>query len=57
MGGAPLDLRKFLSEEFRALLSNPSFLYALPGHLLPDAASQQRAGIILERIKRLIVES
>ena len=54
---APDDLRKFLSDEFRALLSNPVFLDALPGHLLPDAASQQRAGLIVERIKRLIVES
>ncbi len=53
---APTDLRKYLSDEFGALLSNRCFLDALPGHLLPDAASQQRAGLILDRIKRLISE-
>lgn len=53
---APTDLRKYLSDEFGALLSNRSFLDALPGHLLPDIASQQRAGLILDRIKRLIFE-
>ena len=38
----PSDLQKYLSDEFRALLSNRDFREALPGHLLPDAASQQR---------------
>jgi hypothetical protein len=54
--GAPADVQKYLSEEFGALLSNRGFVEALPGHLLPDAASQQRAGLILERMKHLIVE-
>ncbi|MFZ1160180.1 MAG: hypothetical protein WAO10_20520 [Candidatus Sulfotelmatobacter sp.] len=39
---APADLQKYLSKEFWALLSNRDFLEALPGHLLPDAASQRR---------------
>ena len=50
---APLDLQKYLSDQFRDLLSNRDFLEALPGHLLPDAASQQRAGIVLGRMQQL----
>jgi len=30
---APLDLQKYLSDEFEALLSNPHFIDALPGFL------------------------
>ena len=52
---ADLPLRQCLSDEFRALLANRDFLEALPGHLLPDAASQQRAGLVVERIKRLVM--
>lgn len=50
----PADLQKYLSDEFGALLSNRDFLDALPGHLLFDAASQQRAGIVLGRMKQLV---
>jgi hypothetical protein len=50
------DLRKYLSDEFSALLSNRNFLEALPGHLLPDAASQQRAGLLIKRMRQLVVE-
>jgi len=39
---APADLQKYRSDQFRALLSNRDSLDALPGRLLPDAASQQR---------------
>jgi hypothetical protein len=53
---APLDLQKYLSNEFEALLSNRDFIDALPGYLTFDTASQQRAGLILERMKRLILE-
>ncbi|MGD0267910.1 MAG: hypothetical protein ABSB14_02515 [Candidatus Sulfotelmatobacter sp.] len=53
---APADLRKYLSDEFGALLSNRDFLEALPGHLLFDAASQQRAGLVLGRMKDLVLE-
>jgi len=53
---APVDLQKYLSDEFGALLSNRNFLDALPGHLLPDIASQQRAGLVLGRIKQLILK-
>jgi predicted nucleotidyltransferase len=40
---APSDLQKHLKDQFADLVSNRDFLEALPGHLLPDAASQQRA--------------
>jgi hypothetical protein len=54
---APADLQKYLSGEFGALLSNRSFLDALPGHMLPDRASQLRAGLILKRLQQLISEA
>jgi hypothetical protein len=53
---APADLHGYLRDEFGALLSNRNFLEALSGHLLPDAASQQRTGLILQRMKRLVAE-
>ncbi|MGB9286512.1 MAG: hypothetical protein WCB59_21055 [Candidatus Sulfotelmatobacter sp.] len=53
---APADLRKYLSKEFGDLLSNRSFLEALPGHLLPDAASQQRLELVQRRMNQLILE-
>ena len=51
---APADLKNYLSDEFRGLLSNRDFLEALPGHLLPDTASQQRLGLLLERIHQIV---
>jgi hypothetical protein len=53
---APADMQKYLSDEFGALSSNRNFLEALPGHLLPDIASQQRAGLVLKRMKQMILE-
>lgn len=53
---ASTELRKYLSDEFGDLLSNRDFLEALPGHLLPDAASQQRLGLVLRRMKDLVRE-
>jgi predicted nucleotidyltransferase len=53
---APADLQKYLSNEFQALLSNRDFLEALPGHLLPDAASQQRMSLVVNRMQQLVVE-
>ena len=48
------DLRQYLSAELRSLLANRAFRDALPGHLLPDAASQQRVTIVLDRIQQII---
>jgi hypothetical protein len=53
---APADLKKYLGDEFAALLLKRDFLEALPGHLLPDAASQRRLSLVMGRIKQLIVE-
>jgi predicted nucleotidyltransferase len=53
---AAADLQKYLSDEFRNLLSNQDFLEALPGHLLPDSASQQRIGLVVERVKKILLE-
>ena len=51
---ANAQLQQYLADEFRALISNRDFLDALPGHLLPDAPSQQRIRIVLESMQRLI---
>jgi predicted nucleotidyltransferase len=53
---ASADLREYLSREFTALLSNRDFLDALPGYLLPDAASQQRLDLVMKRMQQLVVE-
>jgi predicted nucleotidyltransferase len=53
---AESDLQRYLSDEFKALSSKRDFLDALPGHLLPDAASQQRIRLVLERMKNLVLE-
>jgi hypothetical protein len=48
------SLQQYLSDEFRALLSERDFLEALPGHMLPDAVSQQRIRIVLDRMQQII---
>ncbi|MGD1024080.1 MAG: hypothetical protein ABR880_14940 [Candidatus Sulfotelmatobacter sp.] len=53
---ARADVQKYLSDEFGDLLSNRDFLEALPGHLLPDAASQQRLELVRRRMSQLILE-
>ena len=53
---AAADLRRYLSDEFKTLLSSRDFLEALPGHLLSDDSSQQRAGIVMRRMQRLVIE-
>lgn len=53
---SPGELRKYLSDEFHSFLSNRDFLEALPGHLLPDAASQQRLGLVVDRMRQLIIK-
>lgn len=56
MREADAGLRQYLSQEFAALLANRDFLEALPGHLLPDAASQRRAAIVIDRIRQMIAK-
>jgi predicted nucleotidyltransferase len=51
---AATSLQRFLSDEFSALLAERDFLEALPGHLLPDAVSQQRIRIVLNRMQQIV---
>lgn len=44
-------LREYLQTEVAGLLAAPGFIDALPGYLLPDAASQARIGTVLRRLK------
>lgn len=50
---AQADLRQYLHNEFRALLTQRDFLDALPGHMLADAASQQRIPLLLDRMRNM----
>lgn len=47
------EVRSFLSQSFRQLLQEPDFIDALPGHLLPDKASQQRLPLLKSRCAEL----
>lgn len=51
---APRDLRQYLGAEFGTLLASRDFLEALPGHLLPDTASQQRLSLVVKRMQDLV---
>jgi hypothetical protein len=48
-----VDLRAYVRAGIKALLATPGFLDALPGYLLPDAASQSRINIVLRRLQEL----
>jgi hypothetical protein len=48
------DLKDFIIKSLQGFLEDELFLEALPGHLLPDQASQGRRSIILERIKKIV---
>jgi hypothetical protein len=53
---ASAELRKYLSDQLQRLLSNRDFVEALQSHLLPDAASQQRLGLVISRMQQLVVK-
>ena len=53
INAAPDDVRHFLAAEIRKLLAVRAFLDALPGFLLPDAASQARISTLLDRLKQI----
>ncbi len=48
------DIRQFLATRFGNLLQTRSFLDAVSAHLSPDAASQRRMPIVLERIRLMV---
>jgi hypothetical protein len=47
------DLRSYIRSEIGHLLSTSGFVDALPGYLLPDAVSQTRLSIVLQRLREL----
>jgi predicted nucleotidyltransferase len=53
VAAAPETLRKFIGNAVHALLAEPRFQDALPGYLLPDAASQARIPRLLKRLESL----
>lgn len=50
---APTELRDWLAGRFRKLLATSAFVEALPGHLPPDDASQERLPDLLESLRSL----
>jgi len=50
---SPQDLRRYVADAVRNLLSEPRFLDALPGYLLPDEANQARAGSLIAKLSAL----
>ena len=46
-------LKAYIGNALRTLLARPRFLDALPGYLLPDAASQARIGRLIEKLHML----
>jgi hypothetical protein len=48
---AARDARSYLAEEIKKLISIREFNDALPGHIPPDAASQNRVGMIISRLE------
>jgi hypothetical protein len=49
----PEGVRTYIASEIKKLLAIGSFADALPGYLLPDAASQARISTVLERLKQI----
>lgn len=47
------ELREYLRDAIAGLLATPAFADALPGYLLPDAASQARMVTVLRRLRAL----
>jgi len=47
-------LKDFIVKSLQGFLEDEIFLEALPGHLLPDQASQGRRSIILGRIDQVV---
>jgi hypothetical protein len=47
------SLRAYIAHEITALLQNPEFNQALPGHLAGDDTSQARVPLIKERLRQL----
>jgi hypothetical protein len=53
INAADADVRRYIVSEMRELLMTEAFVAALPGHLLPDADSQARLGVLLRRLRQI----
>jgi hypothetical protein len=53
LNSAAHDVRKYIAEQITILLSERTFNDALPGYLLPDAASQDRIGKLLKTLQTI----
>jgi len=47
------DVRSYLAKEIIKLLGAREFLDALPGHLAPDSASQERITTVMTRLREI----
>jgi hypothetical protein len=47
------DVRSYLAKEIKKLISMRAFNDALPGHVPPDAASQERVSTIMLRLEEI----
>jgi len=54
---AATRVRAYIAHEIAALLQNPDFLQALPGHLAGDGTSQARVPMIRDRLRQLSQEA
>jgi hypothetical protein len=50
---AASDVRSYLAKQIKGLISIREFNDALPGHLPPDPASQERVGTIISRLEEI----
>jgi predicted nucleotidyltransferase len=46
-------IKRYLADQFKLILEKDEFLDALPGHLPPDEASQQRVLIVEDRMRQI----
>jgi hypothetical protein len=53
IGAETVGLREYIRTEIKRLLTKARFHDALPGQLLPDAASQARIGLVIQRLEEL----
>jgi hypothetical protein len=53
VNAAPAELRRYVIESIRGLVSNAAFDEALPGHLPPDLASQQRLPNLRRKLREI----
>jgi hypothetical protein len=47
------ELKTFVSTTFRPFLTDRNFLDAVPGHLLPDSASQARLPLLIKLLEEI----